>query len=154
MGLVSELRRRNVFRMAALYAAAAWLVMQVVDVVEGKLPLPDWMGSAVLAVLAVGFPIALIISWFYEVTPEGISRDTDGKPDVPAVGFAGRRVDFVVIAMLCAAVLLLAYDKMWSPEAPEQSVAVLPFANMSADENTTYFSDGLADTANVLFQVS
>ncbi len=77
MGLVSELRRRNVFRMAALYAAAAWLVMQVVDVVEGKLPLPDWMGSAVLAVLAVGFPIALVISWFYEVTAEGISRDTD-----------------------------------------------------------------------------
>ena len=146
MSLFSELRRRNVHRMAALYMAAAWLVMQVVDVVEGKLPLPDWMGSAVLAVLAVGFPIALIISWFYEVTPEGISRDTDEKPDVPAVGFTGRRVDFIVIAMLCAAVLLLAYDKVWSPEAPERSVAVLPCANMSTSENTAHFSDGLADT--------
>ena len=101
MGLVSELRRRNVFRMAALYAAAAWLVMQVVDVVEGKLPLPDWMGSAVLAVLAVGFPIALVISWFYEVTPEGISRDTDEESAESTTGFTGRRVDFVIISVLC-----------------------------------------------------
>ena len=77
MNLLSEFRRRNVHRMAALYLSAAWLVMQVLDVVEGKLPLPDWMGGTVLAVLAVGFPIALIISWFVEITPEGIRVETD-----------------------------------------------------------------------------
>jgi len=154
MGLVSELRRRNVFRMAALYAAAAWLVMQVVDVVEGKLPLPDWMGSAVLAVLAVGFPIALVISWFYEVTPEGISRDTDEESAESTTGFTGRRVDFVIISVLVAAVLVFAYDKWWTGPPPERSVAVLPFANMSADEDSAYIAVGVADTIlNMLAQV-
>ena len=105
MNLLSEFKRRNVHRMAALYLAAAWLVMQVLDVVEGKLPLPGWMGTAVLAVLAVGLPIALIISWFYELTPEGISRDIDEQPAELTTGFTGRRVDFVIIAVLAAAVL-------------------------------------------------
>jgi TolB-like protein/cytochrome c-type biogenesis protein CcmH/NrfG len=146
MKILSEFKRRNVHRMAALYLAAAWLVMQVLDVVEGKLPLPDWMGSGVIAVLAIGFPIALIISWFYEVTPEGISRDTDEEPARSATGFAGRRVDFVIIAVLCAAVLVFAYDKWWIGPPPERSVAVLPFTNMSAEEDSAYFSDGLADT--------
>jgi TolB-like protein/Flp pilus assembly protein TadD len=145
MGLVSELRRRNVFRMAALYAAAAWLVMQVVDVVESKLPLPDWMGSAVLAVLAVGFPIALIISWFYEVTPEGISRDTDEESAESTTGFTGRRVDFVIISVLCAAVLVFAYDKWWIGPPPENSIAVLPFENMSGDPEQEYFTDGVSE---------
>jgi TolB-like protein/tetratricopeptide (TPR) repeat protein len=145
MSLFSELRRRNVHRMAALYLAAAWLVMQVVDVVEGKLPLPNWMGSAVLAVLAVGFPIALIISWFYEVTPGGISRDTDEQPAGSATGVTGRRVDFVIIAVLAAALLVFAYDKWWTSQPPEQSIAVLPFANMSDDASNEHFSDGISE---------
>jgi TolB-like protein len=145
MGLISELKRRNVHRMAALYAAAAWLVMQVVDVVEGKLPLLDWIGSAVLAVLAVGFPIALVISWFYEVTPEGISRDTDEESAESTTGFTGRRVDFAIIAVLCAAVLLLAYELLWTGPPPDRSVAVLPFADMSPNGDQEYFGDGIAE---------
>ena len=155
MSLLSELRRRNVHRMAALYLAAAWLVMQIIDVVEGKLPLPELTGTAVLSVLAVGFPIALIISWFYEVTPEGISRDTEEQPAESTIGFAGRRVDFVIIAVLAAALLVMAYDKWWLPEPPDQSIAVLPFENMSGDPEQEYFSDGLSDTLiHVLAQVS
>ncbi len=147
MSLLSELKRRNVHRMAVLYAAAAWLVMQVVDVVEGKLPLPDWMGGAVLVVLAVGFPIALIISWFYEVTPEGITLDSDEEPAEATKGFAGRRVDFVIIAVLAAAVLVFAYDKWWMGPPPERSVAVLPFVNMSSDDEADWLGAGIADTA-------
>ncbi len=71
MGLVSELRRRNVFRMAVLYAVAAWLIMQVAEVIIDLANLPDWIGPTILGVLAVGFPIALIFSWFYELTPAG-----------------------------------------------------------------------------------
>ena len=66
MRLVSELRRRNVFRMAALYIVAAWLIMQVAEVLIGLANFPDWVGPATLAILAIGFPIALVFSWVYE----------------------------------------------------------------------------------------
>ncbi len=69
MSLVSELRRRNVFRMAVLYAVTAWLIMQAAEVIIGLAHLPDWIGPTILGLLAVGFPIALIFSWFYELTP-------------------------------------------------------------------------------------
>lgn len=146
MKLISELKRRNVFRMALLYLGAAWLIMQVVDLLIDRGPLPDSIGPITLTVLAVGFPIALIISWFYEVTPEGISRDTDEQPAESATGFAGRRVDFVIIAVLAAAVLVFAYDKWWTEPPPERSVAVLPFVNMSADGAADYLGAGVADT--------
>jgi adenylate cyclase len=108
MGLVSELRRRNVFRMALLYLGAAWLIMQVVDLLIDRGPLPDSIGPITLTVLAIGLPIALIISWFYELTPEGISRDTDERPAESATGITGRRVDFVIISLLAAAALAFA----------------------------------------------
>ncbi|MEJ2127748.1 MAG: hypothetical protein P8X81_02770 [Woeseiaceae bacterium] len=146
MGLVSELRRRNVFRMALLYLGAAWLIMQVVDLLIDRGPLPESIGPITLTVLAIGFPIALIISWFYELTPEGISFDTDERLAESASDVTGRRVDFVIISLLAAAVLVFAYDKWWIGPPPERSVAVLPFTNMSAEEDSAYFSDGLADT--------
>ena len=77
MGLVSELRRRNVLRMAVLYAVASWLVMQVAEVLMTLGRLPDWIGPTILGLLAIGFPIALVFSWFYEITPEGISLEKD-----------------------------------------------------------------------------
>jgi TolB-like protein/Tfp pilus assembly protein PilF len=146
MGVVSELRRRNVFRMALLYLGAAWLIMQVVDLLIDRGPLPESIGPITLTVLAIGFPIALIISWFYELTPEGISLDTDEQLAESATGVTGRRVDFLIISLLAAAVLVFAYDKWWMGPPPERSVAVLPFTNMSAEEDSAYFSDGLADT--------
>ena len=146
MGIVSELRRRNVFRMALLYLGAAWLIMQVVDLLIDRGPLPESIGPITLTVLAIGFPIALIISWFYELTPEGISLDTDEQLAESTSDVPGRRVDFVIISLLAAAVLVFAYDKWWIGPPPERSVAVLPFTNMSAEEDSAYFSDGLADT--------
>ena len=155
MRLVSELRRRNVFRMAALYAVSAWLIMQVAEVLMGLTPMPEWIGQAVLAILAIGFPIALMFSWFYELTPEGISLEKDVEAAESITHVTGRRVDFIIIALLCAAVLLFAYDKWWIRPPPEQSIAVLAFENMSGDPDHEYFSDGISEEVlNLLAQIS
>jgi TolB-like protein/thioredoxin-like negative regulator of GroEL len=143
--LISELKRRNVLRMAVLYAVAAWLVMQVAEVLIGLADLPAWLGTATLAVLAVGFPIALIVSWFYELTPEGLALDKDVSPGDVAAHAGGRRANIVIIAMLSAAVILFAYDKWWKGPPPELSIAVMAFENMSADPEQEYFSDGIAE---------
>jgi TolB-like protein/Tfp pilus assembly protein PilF len=154
MGLVSELRRRNVFRMAVLYAVAAWLIMQVAEVIIGLANLPEWIGPTILGVLAVGFPIAMIFSWFYELTPEGISLEKDVRPGDSTTHVTGRRMDFIVISMLAAAVILFAYDKWWISPPPEKSIAVLAFENMSGDPEQEYFSDGISEELlNVLAQI-
>jgi len=145
MRLVPELRRRNVFRMAVLYAIAAWLIMQVADVLNDLANLPDWVGPIVLGLLAVGFPIALILSWFYEITPAGISLEKEVDRPESITRMTGRRLDFIVISLLCAAIILFAFDKWWIGEPPQQSIAVLPFENMSADPTQEYFSNGISE---------
>jgi TolB-like protein/Tfp pilus assembly protein PilF len=154
MGLVSELRRRNVLRMAVLYAVAAWLVMQVAEVLIDLAKLPDWIGTTTLGLLAVGFPIALIFSWFYELTPEGISLEKDVDPAESITHITGRRLDFIVISLLCAGLILFSYDKWWIGPPPEKSIAVLAFENMSADPEQEFFSDGISEEIlNVLAHI-
>lgn len=131
--------------MAVLYAAAAWFIMQVAEVVSGLVGLPEQLGRVLLIALAVGFPIALIVSWFYELTPEGLALDTDAPASEAIRRFAGRRLDFVIIAVLVAAILLFAYDKWWTGPPPKQSVAVLPFVAVSSGEDDGYFADGLTE---------
>ncbi len=135
MGLLSELRRRNVLRMAALYIVAAWLIMQVVEVVGGLTTLPEWAGPATLVTLALGFPIALLLSWFYELTPQGISLDKDVAPEDSIRHLSGRRLDFIVIALLSAALVVFAWDKWGTPAPSEQSIAVLPFDSIGSQGN-------------------
>ncbi len=154
MGLVSELRRRNVLRMAVLYAVAAWLIMQVAGVLIDLAKLPDWIGTTTLGLLAVGFPIALIFSWFYEITPEGISLEKDVDPQESITHVTSRRLEFIVISLLCAGLILFAYDKWWIGPPPEKSIAVLAFENMSADPEQEYFSDGISEELlNLLAQI-
>jgi hypothetical protein len=152
--LISELKRRNVFRMAVLYLISAWLVMQVAEVIIGLAGLPDWSGKLVLAVLAIGFPIALVISWFYEITPEGLALEKDVPEGQSITHVTGRRMDFVVISVLAAGLILFAGDKWWPREPLELSIAVLPFDNMSADPEQGYFSDGISEEIlNLLAQI-
>jgi TolB-like protein len=123
-------------------------------VVSGLANLPDWIGPAILSLLAIGLPIALIFSWFYELTPEGISLEKDVEPGESITHVTGRRLDFIVISMLCAAVILFAYDKWWIGPPPENSIAVLPFDNMSSDPEQEYFSDGVSEELlNVLAKI-
>jgi TolB-like protein len=141
----SELKRRNVFRMAVLYIVTAWLVIQVVGALMDLGALPEWIGPWTLVVLAIGFPIALVIAWFFEVTPEGVALEKDVPEGEPITRASGRRMDFIVIAILAAGVLLFAYDK-WGPEEPlERSIAVLAFDNLDGDPDKDFFSDGIAE---------
>ena len=133
MRLLSELKRRNVLRMAVLYVLATWLVMQVAGVLMDLGGLPAAAGPWLLAVLVIGFPIALVFSWFYELTPEGLALEKDVPRHESITHLTGRRIDFIVIALLCAAVLMFAVDKWWVSPPPDHSIAVLAFENMSGD---------------------
>ena len=145
MTIWSELRRRNVLRMAALYLVSAWLILQVAEVLSGLIDLPDWVGPLVLAMLAIGLPIALALAWFFEITDAGITRDPGTESAGRHSALSGRRLDFVIIAMLAAALLVFAALTWWPDRPAEKSIAVLAFDNMSDDPAQDYFSDGIAE---------
>ena len=125
--------------MAVLYIVAAWLIMQVAEVLIALGNLPDWVGPAILAVLALGFPIAIVFSWIYEITPDGITLEKNVAADASITHVTGRRMDFVVIALLLAALLIFAWDKWGILEAPARSIAVLPFEIQAPDSGDIQF---------------
>jgi len=140
--------------MAALYAVAAWLIMQVAEVVVSLAELPGWSGQVVLVLLAIGFPIALVLSWFYELTTEGISLERDVHPGDSITQVTGRRIDVIVISLLSAAVILFAWHAWWqsaptdksiAPDEAIESIAVLPLQNLSNDPDQEYFVEGMQD---------
>lgn len=134
------------FRMAVLYVVTAWLVMQVAEVLVGLGNLPAWIGPTVLGILAIGFPIAMLLSWFYEITPEGISLEKHVEPGASITHITGRRIDFIVIAVLCAALVVFTHDRWWPAGPSARSIAVLPFENQSPDnESVGFLATGIQD---------
>ncbi len=182
--LLTELKRRNLFRIAALYLVGGWIILQVADVLFGLLDLPGWSLRLVVAILALGFPVALVFAWIYEVTPEGLKPARAVSPEQSITSETGRKLNTAITVILVIAVLLLIGDRIFqrdvpqspvtsqaveynsvtdnglaseslSPPAPQkQSVAVLPFVDMSPAKDQEYFTDGLTENLlNGLAQV-
>ena len=165
----AELKRRNVVRMAGLYLVGAWLLTQVASTVLPMFGAPDWLPRSIVILLAIGFIPALIFSWAFELTPEGLKRDAQVAPEQSIAPQTARRMDRMIIAVLVLALGYFAVDKfvlgprreksmaqMPAPEsnaAPnEKSVAVLAFANLSDDKGSEYFSDGISEELLTVLQ--
>jgi len=140
-----ELKRRNVIRIGIAYAAVAWLLAQIADLAFGAFEVPDWALRALLIGFLVGLPIALVIAWVYELTPTGVRVDEDGISDAPKG--TERKLDKIIIGVLAAAVSVLLVERFYTSQAVSvgttQSIAVLPFVNLSDDSD--HFADGLSE---------
>jgi TolB-like protein/tetratricopeptide (TPR) repeat protein len=168
-GFFTELKRRNVIRMAGLYLVGAWLLVQVAGTVLPMFGAPEWLPRTVVMLLAIGFIPALIFSWVFELTPEGLKRDADVSPAQSIAPQTARRMDRMIIVVLVLALGYFAVDKfvltarreksaaltpsLESKSAPnEKSVAVLAFDNLSDDKGSEYFSDGISEELLTVLQ--
>lgn len=148
----AELRRRNVYRAGVIYAMAAWLLVQVATQVFPFFEIPNWVVRAIILLLVLGFPVALILAWAFEITPEGIAKTDEVPPEKSIRWQAGRKLDFVIIGILAVAIAFLLFLR-YSPShrarrdsgVLEKGIAVLPFENYSAEKENAYFADGIQD---------
>ena len=147
-----ELRRRNVYKVGAMYAVGGWLLVQIATQVLPIFEVSALAQRLIVLVIVAGFPVALVLSWIYEVTPQGIVRTTDVEPDQSITHHTGRKINLVTIVVLALAVVfLLAQRYLFAPRVgtiavvPEKSVAVLPFESLSDDKANAYFAVGIQD---------
>ncbi|MFT5501104.1 MAG: TolB-like protein [Woeseiaceae bacterium] len=166
MSFFGELQRRNVVRVGIAYVVIGWALAQVAELAFDAFAAPDWVLKSFLFVLLLGLPLALFFAWAFEMTPEGVKREKDVDRSQSITTQTGRKLDFIIIAVLAIGIGLLLVDKFMlggqsaavdssantgdagvSAEievvATEQSIAVLPFVNMSDDKD--YFADGLSE---------
>jgi len=148
--LFTELKRRNVYKVAIAYAVVAWLLMQIVTQVFPFLEIPNWAIRLVIMLIVIGFPIALIIAWAFELTPEGLKR-TEFADELPKKSARSRAWIYVVIITGTISVGLFFLGRYTSPrqsegaQLPAKSIAVLPFDNLSRDPDNAYFAEGVQD---------
>ncbi len=160
--LFGELKRRNVFRVGAAYVVAAWLVLQVLDLVLENIGAPVWIMQLALAIIALGFPIVLAFAWAFELTPEGVKRERNVDRSRSITAQTGHRLDRLIMVILVIAVGLLLADRFLSqsgngdpdqttassdpaPNTSRRSIAVLPFVNRSNTADDVFFVDGIHD---------
>ncbi len=155
MGLIAELRRRHVFRMATAYVISSWLVLQAGDLLFDLLGLPDWSLRLLLGILVLGFPVAMVFSWVFEITPGGIKKETE----MDAISSRQRKTSLfallILFAVILASVLIFSRYPVDSdassaglstaPSGSPQTLAILPFANLSDDNANEHFADGIAE---------
>jgi TolB-like protein/Flp pilus assembly protein TadD len=153
---IRELRRRNLFRVGAAYAVVAWLLIQVASIVLPAFNVPNRFMQLSLIMVVLGLPLALILAWAFEMTPEGMKREQDVVRAESVTGQSARKLNFVIIAVLAVAVVFFALDKfVWETEKSREttaisggdrkSIAVLPFENMSGDATNIPFTVGVHD---------
>ena len=163
MSLFAELKRRNVVRMAGLYLVGAWLLVQVAGTLLPVFDAPAWVMKSLVGLLAIGFVPAVIFSWVFELTPHGLKRDEDVRPEESIAPQTARRMNRMIIAVLVLALGYFALDKFVlaprrevarskqlpdngpSAVASAKSIAVLPFVNMTSEKENEFFADGLSE---------
>ena len=170
----SELKRRNVYKVAVAYAVVSWLLVQIATQVFPFFDIPSWAVRLVVLLLVLGFLVALILSWAFEITPEGIKRESEIEADKSITHHTGRKIVAVTIALAVVAAGLFVYQLIGRdrrarrsdsetaeggrppatarslpaqsiPEVPNKSIAVLPFDNLSDDKSNAYFAEGIQD---------
>src|SRR5881227_2969896 len=148
----AELKRRNVYKVAVAYAVVAWLTIQAASIFLPAFNAPQWAMQIVILILVVGFPIALAFSWAFEITPEGIVRESEVTVDESITNHTGRKIVAltIVLAVVATGLLIFQFLRARSTSSSvatisNKSIAVLPFDNLSGDPQNAYFSEGVQD---------
>src|SRR5215831_4153093 len=165
----AELKRRNVYKVAVAYLVASWLLIQIATQVFPFFEIPNWAVRLVVLILILGFPAALIFSWAFEITPEGIKRESEIQASKSITRKTGRKLVGLTVVLAVVAASLLVFQLVRPKAAPEKSVAIQPsgeaktqispnsvavlaFDNLSDDKGSEYFSDGISEELLTVLQ--